>query len=172
MHSLLWVQYGVGSRTDEKVLVMNSRGGTTSTSAYVSYHQCPEGWSQQSLEEKNNPEHKENEGWHCIVCPAGTYTDSENSEMCHPCEPGSYAPTNGSTSCLLAPAGSIAREMGSRASELCPAGTKSITDGGKECAECEPDFFNTDDGSSRMFSYDHRYHIKACNQNQNRMLAM
>merc|ERR1719410_2883950 len=150
-HSLLWVTYDVGSRTDEKVLVMNARGGTTTTDAYVSYEQCPLGYSEKSEEEKNNPENKENEGWLCMLCPAGTYTDTLNSEKCNPCDAGEYAPNNGSSTCLPAPMGSIAPNWGSNATQPCPAGTYAPSAGLTECTECTAATFNTKAGSSECW---------------------
>jgi len=155
-HGLLWVQYGPGTRENERVMVMNSNGGTTTGDARISYEQCALGKRQQSEEAQRDL--RNNEGFLCEPCPKGTYSNTLNSQICFPCEPGEYQPNNGSSSCELCPPGSIADGPGNWECMECPVGEFSPSAGLTKCTECSDKQFNMVPHSDTCYS---------CNDNSN-----
>ena len=62
-HGLLLVQYGPGTRENERVMVMNSKGGSSAEDVRISYEQCALGMRQQSEVEQQTQ--RNNEGYLC-----------------------------------------------------------------------------------------------------------
>jgi HYR domain/Tyrosine-protein kinase ephrin type A/B receptor-like len=76
----------------------------------------------------------------CVVCPAGTYSNSEGSDACTDCPRGTASAVEGATSestCDTCPLNSYSDEVASTACTMCDVGSYTATEGSVEaCDEC------------------------------------
>jgi hypothetical protein len=70
----------------------------------------------------------------CTPCPAGTYSDSADSDSCTVCPPGSYSTTTGATSCTTCPANTFSGGATAPCTN-CPVSTYSMSKSG-HCTPC------------------------------------
>jgi len=151
-HSLLWVTYGPGTRESEKILVMNAYGGTSDTEAFISYEQCRLGWRQKRSDEVPTEEHllqtDPNQGFRCVICEPGTYSNALNSETCFECDAGKFQSLPGQTSCESCEAGTFSASIASSNCTDCPPGEFASTTGASACTPCNSGQFTSVSRSS------------------------
>ena len=84
-HGMLLVMYGPGTREDERVMVMNSKGGTTTEDARISYVQCPVGSKQRALDEQQSEDGRDtNEQYECGMELLSLFLVSEMESYSNP----------------------------------------------------------------------------------------
>ena len=131
-HTKLFCAYPAGTRTNEDVWVLNSRGGTTPANEFgqLSYYQCPKGQFQTGTDNLD-----------CQNCAKGHFSDTLNAEFCEACEQGTYSNSTGSDTCFYCQPGTFASTTGSVNCTECSAGTYSSATRSSTCSECDKGTF-------------------------------
>lgn len=77
-------------------------------------------------------------GQACILCPKGTYSDSENQSSCTKCAAGTYYPYRGAKTveqCISCLPDTYSAKRGSTSCKRCPPGTNSLASS-QRCYRC------------------------------------
>lgn len=77
----------------------------------------------------------------CILCDAGTFSNTNNANQCTQCSFGEYNNVNGSNSCLKCPRGTYNSLQSQTSCFSCPAGTYNENVGSislNDCIKCSP----------------------------------
>jgi hypothetical protein len=110
-----------GNRLDRPVLLLQTGGDISASTATLSYTQCSRGTREVDLE--------------CIRCDNGTYAESESQTVCSDCLAGRWS-RSGSYQCSDCLAGTFS-ESGSPNCTECPLGRFVSTGAQSTCAACD-----------------------------------
>lgn len=88
----------------------------------------------------------------CQPCPAGSFSQDNNTGGCTPCPKGTYSSTSGTkNACTPAPPGNFTNSLNSTSYQPCPAGTFSNTPGTQTCTPCPNNKYSTSGQTSCEF---------------------